>query len=610
MNKLSKYIVKIYVLLFLIGMYNNGYAAQDVLKVVVLGSSTSEGTGSTGGLGWVSRYTAYLKNISINNEVINLGKGGYSTYNIMPNGNSVPNRPSPDTDRNITKALLYNPDVIIVNMPSNDIANGYLTSEVLANYATLKTLADAAGAEIYFATTQPRNFEVEKRQQQVIIKDQTIATYPDRYLDFWTGIAESDGTIKTEYNHDGIHVNNAGHEVLFNTVVAKASILSHAKPISFTDYSAMGRILIDFGGTTTLSSDNWNNVTGPRQVGISYAVSLKNSDYEMTPYKIFVHDAFNEVNFEGVVAGVNILDYPNSASNDSFFGNGSGVFNSVSEPTGGVTLDNLDANKLYTLKFFAGRRGVSDNRQAKYTVKGKTTQIVYLDGANNIATVSVINMEPDANKKIIIDVTYGDLNTNNSKFYYLGILDIEYKPKTTPVELLGFSLSKNTQSIDLNWTTLSESHNSHFEVYRLNIDNEFKRLSSVPASLNTGVNTYYYNDKDPLSGINYYFLRQIDVDGTYKDYEVKSINFGHKTNGLNVYIPSGTNKLMISGVADDAKEILEISVMKTDGRLLTRKEAVLDVGDSEIEISRLNSKGIYVVMVKKSNKLFSYKVLY
>src|SRR5690606_32933433 len=179
----------------------------------------------------------------------------------------------------------------------------------------LRSLAEDAGVQIYFTSTQPRNFSEQQRKEQKAIRDATKGNYPTRYIEFWTGIAEDDGTIKAKYNSgDGIHLNNAGHSVLFERMVAVANILSHAKVIGTEVYSPTGRILIDIGGTSSLTmAPDWNNVTGPRQVGTAYAVPLKNTNQERTPFRIYVHDAFNEVNYEGVPAGVTLGDYPNSA---------------------------------------------------------------------------------------------------------------------------------------------------------------------------------------------------------------------------------------------------------------------------------------------------------
>jgi hypothetical protein len=74
---------------------------------------------------------------------------------------------------------------------------------------------------VWISTTQPRNLDAAGRAALIAMKDSTIARYKGRALDFWTGLANADGTVNSAYNAgDGIHINNAGHKVLYERVIA------------------------------------------------------------------------------------------------------------------------------------------------------------------------------------------------------------------------------------------------------------------------------------------------------------------------------------------------------------------------------------------------------
>jgi lysophospholipase L1-like esterase len=122
MRFISIAIVLLFSPLFSLGQNDICLGSQD-FKIVVLGSSTSAGSGaSTIDSAWVNRYREYLQSINPNNEVVNFGVGGYNTYRIMRTGFiPPPGRPNPDIVRNITAAINESPDAIIVNMPSNDV---------------------------------------------------------------------------------------------------------------------------------------------------------------------------------------------------------------------------------------------------------------------------------------------------------------------------------------------------------------------------------------------------------------------------------------------------------------------------------------------------------
>ena len=191
---------------------------------VVLGSSTAAGTGANPiDSAWVWRFTAYALRRDPTAKVINLAVGGYTTYDIMPTGfTPPPGRQLPKEGHNITKALTYHPDVLIINLPSNDAANDYSVREQLANYAVITAQVTDPKTHLFVSTTQPRNFTKPGQLKiQMDMRDSTYSRFGSRTMDFWTGLANPDGTMKAEFNSgDGIHLNNAGHRILLQRALA------------------------------------------------------------------------------------------------------------------------------------------------------------------------------------------------------------------------------------------------------------------------------------------------------------------------------------------------------------------------------------------------------
>lgn len=202
--------------------------------IVILGSSTSAGIGPTvADSAYVNRFRKYVQSYDKDALVINLAVGGYTTYDVMPTGFVPPSgRPTPKVNNNITKALSYHPDAILINLPSNDANLGYSVADQLKNYSVLDSICDANNIPVWVTTTQPRNLDTAKRNLLMVMRDSTIARYGDHCVDFWTELANADGTINNKYNSgDGIHLNNAGHRVLFNRVV-EAKLWNQLYPVS------------------------------------------------------------------------------------------------------------------------------------------------------------------------------------------------------------------------------------------------------------------------------------------------------------------------------------------------------------------------------------------
>ncbi len=195
-------------------------------RIVVLGSSTAEGAGaSPADSSWVNRYRKAIFQKDTRYTVTNLARGGYTTYHILPTGTPIPPSVSISIDpqRNITRALSLQPYAVIVNLPSNDAANFFPLTDQLANIALVSATANAANTDVWVSTSQPRNFG---NPAQILLltqfRDSILNIYGDRAIDFWTGIAAPNGFIQSAFDSgDGIHLNNAGHRLLFERVLAK-----------------------------------------------------------------------------------------------------------------------------------------------------------------------------------------------------------------------------------------------------------------------------------------------------------------------------------------------------------------------------------------------------
>ena len=194
--------------------------------IVVLGSSTAAGAGaSTPDSAWVNRYRYEIFQRNTKYELTNLARGGYTTFHILPDGSPIsPTIPiSIDSSRNVSQAMRLEPFAIIVNMPSNDAANNFSADRTLQNFATIAEAAAEQGAETWICTTQPRNFSnASQIHIQREVADSVFSIYGDHAIDFWSGLAATNGYIRSEYNSgDGVHLNDAGHRLLFQRVLEK-----------------------------------------------------------------------------------------------------------------------------------------------------------------------------------------------------------------------------------------------------------------------------------------------------------------------------------------------------------------------------------------------------
>jgi GDSL-like Lipase/Acylhydrolase family len=228
-------------------------------KIAVMGSSTAAGSdASSYANSWVGKMTSYFRrNMSdgLDTVVFNIAEFGYATYHEMPTGFVPPaGRPLPDPDHNVTKALSFTPDIVIINLPSNDIAFGYTKKEMMDNLRLMKSTINAAGVKCYIATTQPGNHLTPAQCQfQRDLVDSINNNFGANAIDFWSDLVTNDGLNRLRDEVRAApslyHLNDLGHNFLFIRVRDKQIFLTGVLPLKLTNFTASiknGEVLLNW----------------------------------------------------------------------------------------------------------------------------------------------------------------------------------------------------------------------------------------------------------------------------------------------------------------------------------------------------------------------------
>lgn len=189
-------------------------------------------------------------------------------------------------------------------------------------------------------------------------------------------------------------------------------------------------MLFDFGADATQTiggvagpAVTWNNVdatVGGSEFGLVEGLAL--TDGTPTAISFVMVSRFNGANESGTTTSPL---YPSTATRDSLFGN-TELFSNLENITPIFKLSGLDGNATYSLRFYASRMGVSDNRETRYTVTGAEESFADLDASNNVTNrAAVTGVRPDGAGEITIALSAGPNNNNANHFTYLGVLEVE-----------------------------------------------------------------------------------------------------------------------------------------------------------------------------------------
>ncbi|GJM34998.1 MAG: hypothetical protein DHS20C18_39990 [Saprospiraceae bacterium] len=173
-----------------------------------------------------------------------------------------------------------------------------------------------------------------------------------------------------------------------------------------------------------------------------------------------------------------------------------------------------------------------------------------------------------------------------------------------PVELSSFTAKPLDDAVQLAWVTNSEINNAGFEIERSKDGKIFERLGTVPGNGTTNTPKHYsFRDKQPLSGLNYYRLRQIDLDGNEEIHLVISIFFKQtKTDRAIIVFPTIASDQLYIELSQEIDTNGELWVSTLFGHTVLSKSLASGDKQVSIDIQKL-PKGQYILMVKTGNNL-------
>ncbi len=200
--------------------------------------------------------------------------------------------------------------------------------------------------------------------------------------------------------------------------------------------------------------------------------------------------------------------------------------------------------------------------------------------------------------------------------YYLGmqLSTGEIVPSALlPVELIQFNALLKNSTVLINWTTATETNNDYFIVYKSTDGIHFEELQRVKGAGNTTqTKDYSIEDDNPVNGINYYYLKQIDFNGKEESFPVKELLYksGIKSLDLMIFPNPVSNKkisFILTGIDD---ELIEMDLKDMLGRIYFTDNRI--VKNNQVEtIDFINEipSGIYLFTVISHHQVISRKII-
>ena len=170
---------------------------------------------------------------------------------------------------------------------------------------------------------------------------------------------------------------------------------------------------------------------------------------------------------------------------------------------------------------------------------------------------------------------------------------------TLPVTLISLSGRKVTDGNRLEWVTASEFNSDKFLVEKSLDGTSFENIGQVTAAgISNNISPYHYLDTKPINGNNYYRLKMIDRDATFRYSNIVLLSNGNNIAGSKLYPnPTVLGRQVLLQLEGIARGAVTISISGINGQIIKSFRATSTDGTLQMNIpaTGINS-GSYLVI--------------
>ncbi len=175
-----------------------------------------------------------------------------------------------------------------------------------------------------------------------------------------------------------------------------------------------------------------------------------------------------------------------------------------------------------------------------------------------------------------------------------------WSTSTLPIELLEFTAARDGNNVATQWVTATETNNDYFLVERCVSGNTFETIGRVEGAGNsTQLLSYQFTDENPVVGINYYRLKQVDFNGNFSYSQIVPVTFMGALEIESSVYPNPSNDGVFT-FAQGSVTVNEVAVFSSDLKLV--KTVILAPGEKPIISISDVADGIYFLIYEEGGQ--------
>ncbi|MCI1186996.1 T9SS type A sorting domain-containing protein [Hymenobacter sp. DH14] len=201
-------------------------------------------------------------------------------------------------------------------------------------------------------------------------------------------------------------------------------------------------------------------------------------------------------------------------------------------------------------------------------------------------------------------------------FTRLGLLTTSDAAAPLPVTLSSFAAVRRGADVELDWVTASERNSAGYEVQVSADGQAFRKLAFVASGLansNSPQFYQYFDTEAGKTGVRYYRLRQLDLDGSASFSPVQAVSFGTNAAApkLSAFPSPFTAGLTVDVAGPALGGTAPLTISDALGRVVYSESVTLAAGTTRLELTRLAAlpAGVYLLRVALPGQVQQLKIV-
>lgn len=190
-----------------------------------------------------------------------------------------------------------------------------------------------------------------------------------------------------------------------------------------------------------------------------------------------------------------------------------------------------------------------------------------------------------------------DFGVFPARYTFSLVTDESFNNNPLPIDLISFRANKvNDKKAILNWELAACcSPGTKFEIERAGDDRRFKTIATIAGS-DTDL-FYSVIDHGLQTGINYYRLKMINIDGHIRYSRIEAIMNGIRGLYITSLFPNPASSKTIISIVSDTERLVELLIIDMQGHLVRKEQRRLNAGNNTITLLMDGLiSGVYQVM--------------